>query len=431
MKNLMRMSKITGKFLQNEYYQIQHSSGLTIMIYPKEESSTSYAVLGTKYGSIDNCFQRSDENRAERVPEGIAHYLEHKLFENEEGDAFERFAKTGANANAFTSFDSTCYLFSSTEKFYESLEILLDFVQDPYFTAETVAKEQGIISQEIKMYEDDPNWRVVFNHLRALYHHLPVREDIAGTVESIAEITPQHLYRCYHTFYCLNNMALSITGDVSVDKILDICDKMLKKQEPVQVKRVFPNEPDTVSSHYIEEKLSVAVPVFQFGYKEKGNIQNRTEKDLAAVEVLLEILASDSSVLFRRLLDNELISESTFSYEYFEGTGYGAVFFNGETKNPKAVESIIKEEVDALKKRGISQEAFTRAKKACYGQIISELNSASSISNLLISSFFKNRELFSYIDAFPLLTKEEVEQKLLDIFAEERSALSVILPINT
>ena len=177
------------------YYEIKHPSGLQIYIYPKEENNSTYAVFGTRYGSIDTTFKTSDESRVHHVPAGIAHYLEHKLFESEDGDAFARYAKTGASANAYTSFDVTCYLFSCTENLYESLEILLDFVQSPYFTEQTVQKEQGIIGQEIRMYDDDPQWKVMTNLLRALYHKHPVRVDIAGTVESIAEITPEYLYQ--------------------------------------------------------------------------------------------------------------------------------------------------------------------------------------------------------------------------------------------
>ena len=179
----------------DRYYEVKHPSGLRIFVYPKEQNNSTYAVFGTRYGSVDTTFKRSDEAEACTVPAGIAHYLEHKLFESEDGDAFARYAKTGANANAYTSFDVTCYLFSCTENVYESLEILLDFVQSPYFTEQTVQKEQGIIGQEIRMYDDDPQWRVMFNLLEALYHKHPVKVDIAGTVESIAQITPELLNR--------------------------------------------------------------------------------------------------------------------------------------------------------------------------------------------------------------------------------------------
>ncbi len=427
----MEKQKITGSYMKDSYYKIHHSSGLDILIFPKEKSSTSYAIFGTRYGSIDNCFKRSDENTAEVVPEGIAHYLEHKLFENEDSDAFERYAKTGASANAYTSFDSTCYLFSCADRFYESLEILLDFVQSPYFTKETIAKEQGIIGQEIKMYEDSPNWLVVFNHLKALYHAHPVRLDIAGTVGSIAEITPEYLYRCYHTFYNLHNMVLCVTGDIEPDKVLAVCDRMLKKADPVFVERIFPAEPESVVISYIEDRLSVAIPVFQFGYKQPVKNAGCTELDLAAVEVLLEILASDSSPLFRKLLDAGLISDASFSYEYFEGKGYASVFFSGESVEPKKAAEMIHAEAEKLKVNGIAEEDFVRAKKACYGEAVKMLDDAGVISNLMISLAFRNREIFTYMEAFQKLTKEDVEQKLHDIFVRERSALSVVLPLET
>lgn len=418
-----------GARVGDSYSQIKHPSGLTILLYPKEDCSTTCAVFGTRYGSIDNCFQRSDEPEAEKVPEGIAHYLEHKLFESEDGDAFDRFSKTGASANAFTSFESTCYLFSCTDNFYESLEILLDFVQSPYFTEETVQKEQGIIGQEIKMYDDDPQWRVMFNYLKAMYHNHPIKEDIAGTVESIANITPSLLYRCYNTFYNLGNMVLAIAGNFEEEKVLKLCDKMLKPSEAVTVRRVFPEEPDTVVNHQVEEQLSVALPLFQFGFKEPKAHKPRTEKDVAVTEVLLETLASEASPLFRELLDRGLINENSFSYEYFEGSGYATVMFSGESKDPKAVVQVILREVERFRKEGIPQEAFERSKRALYGEIVSSLNSAGNIAHGLVNMNLKDRELFTYIDSLAELRPEDGTEKLDLIFQEDQSVLSTILPI--
>jgi predicted Zn-dependent peptidase len=184
----MRTREIKSERTGERYLEIDHPSGLKIVLYPKEGYTSTYAVFGTKYGSIDRSFKKSGDEKIHEVPAGIAHFLEHKLFESEDGDAFEKYAKTGASANAYTSFDATCYLFSCTENLMESLEILMNFVQNPYFTAQTVEKEQGIIGQEIRMYDDDPQWRVMFNLLGALYHNHPVKIDIAGSVESIAEI---------------------------------------------------------------------------------------------------------------------------------------------------------------------------------------------------------------------------------------------------
>lgn len=423
----MELQKVTSGRVGDHYFKVLHPTGLTIYLYPKESGSTTYAIFGTKYGSIDNCFCRSDEEVPETVPEGIAHYLEHKLFESEDGDAFARFAQTGASANAYTSFESTCYLFSCTERLYESLEILLDFVQSPYFTKETVAKEQGIIGQEIKMYDDDPQWRVMFNYLRAMYHAHPIRLDIAGTVESIAQITPEYLYRCYNTFYNLHNMALVLVGKFDKEKVLALCDKMLKPCAPVSVERVFPEEPEGVVKPFAEERLAVALPLFQFGFKEDGG-RVRTEKDLAEMEILLEILASESSPLFRQLLDKGLVNESSFSYEYFEGAGYATVMFGGESREPEAVARAINGEIARLIKEGIPEGAFQRAKRALYGENVAALNSASSIANGVLSLSLKGRELFAYIDALAEITLEDVSEKL-PLLREDRSVLSVIRPL--
>ncbi len=423
----MELQKVESARTGDFYYKGRHPSGLEIYLYPKENGSSTRAMFGARYGSIDNCFQRSDESDAETMPEGIAHYLEHKLFESQDGDAFARYAETGANANAFTGFESTCYVFSCTDRLYDSLEILLDFVQSPYFTQETVAKEQGIIGQEIKMYDDMPDWRVMFEYLKAMYHVHPVREDAAGTVESIAQITPEHLYRCYNTFYNLHNMVLVLAGKFEVDKVLEVCDRLLKPSKPLQVTRVLPAEPEGVLQPKVETRLSVAMPVFQFGYKDKGDCP-RSEQDLAAMGVLLAVLASDASPLFRRLLDQELINESSFSYQYLEGTGFATVMFGGESRDPEKAAALIREEAARLCREGISPEAFRWAKRSLYGECVSALNSAAGVANWVIDFAFHGLEPFAYIDALAEITLEQVSEKL-SVFQEDRSVLSVVRPL--
>ncbi len=422
----MELQKIESARAGDFYYKGRHPSGLDVYLYPKENGSSTRAVFGTKYGSIDSCFQRSDEPAPETVPEGIAHYLEHKLFESEDGDAFARYAETGANANAFTGFESTCYVFSCTDRLYDSLRILLDFVQSPYFTEETVAKEQGIIGQEIKMYEDSPGWRVFFNYLQAMYHRHPVKNDAAGTIESIARITPEYLYRCYNTFYNLNNMVLVLSGKFDVDKVLGVCDEMLKPSPTLSVRRVFPEEPDTIVKPLIEQRLSVAMPVFQFGYKESAKKLN--EHDLAAMSALLTILGSDASVTFRRLLDSGLINEASFSRDYFEGSGYATVMFGGESRDPEAAAELIRGEVARLQREGISEDDFRWAKRSLYGESIASLNHAVSIGSWITDFAFKGLELFTYIDALAELTLPQVQKKL-EALRDDRSVLSVIRPI--
>ena len=423
----MELQKISGGSVGDFYYTGAHPSGLRVFLYPKEKSSTTYAIFSTKYGSIDSCFQRSDEPAPETVPEGIAHYLEHKLFESEDGDAFQRYAETGASANAYTSFENTSYLFSCTDRLYDSLEILLDFVQSPYFTEETVRKEQGIIGQEIKMYDDDPQWRVMFNYLRAMYHAHPIRQDIAGTVESIAQITPDHLYRCYRTFYNLHNMAFVLAGSFDVDRVCQLLDQMLKPCDPVTVRRVFPDEPASVAQPRVEEALSVALPLFQFGYKLPGTAP-RGEKDLAAAEVLLEVLASEASPLFRRLLDSGLVNESSFASEFFEGEGYATLMFGGESNDPEAVAAAITEELLRLRQEGIDPAAFERSRRSLYGQNLAALNSTASIANAILSLTFKGRELFSYIHALAGITVADVEQFLAGLPLEQQ-VLSIVKPL--
>ena len=413
----------------DRYYEVKHPSGLRIFVYPKEQNNSTYAVFGTRYGSVDTTFKRSDEADACTVPAGIAHYLEHKLFESEDGDAFARYAKTGANANAYTSFDVTCYLFSCTENVYESLEILLDFVQSPYFTEQTVQKEQGIIGQEIRMYDDDPQWRVMFNLLEALYHKHPVKVDIAGTVESIAQITPELLYRCYHTFYNLNNMVLCVAGNVELNKVLDLCDRMLKPSKPVEIERIFEEEPREVVKTRVEQKLSVVTPLFQLGFKENA-VSRRTTKELAETEILLELMASDASPLFRRLLDAGLINESSFGYEYFEGPGYASVIFSGESKDPDRVAEEIRAETERLRRDGIDPEAFQRAKKALYGRNIAALNSVDNIANSMAVFAFAGRELYSYIDELANAKLDSVQKRLEEALDPAYSAVSVVYPVD-
>lgn len=420
----MEIKEIKSAALSEKYYKIKHSSGLTIYVYPKEGYNSTYAIFGTKYGSINNAF-KVDGGEVVKVPDGIAHYLEHKLFESEDGDAFSRYAKTGANANAYTSFDKTCYLFSCTDNFEESLEILLDFVQSPYFTEETVAKEQGIIGQEIKMYDDSPAWRVMFNMLMNMYKNHPVRIDIAGTVESIAKITPEYLYTCYNTYYNLNNMVLCVAGNTTVDTVLAIADKMLKDSKYHEIENIFEDEPDEVLAPYVEQKLPVGLPLFNLGFKEKAGDRRVDEKTLAYSEILLFLIASSTSVLYREMMDKNLIN-SSFSYEFFEGEGFLGTIFSGESRDPEKVAESIKEYINKLKKTGIDKEEFEIAKRATYGDAISALNSTDHIANILADFDFSDRELYVYIDAIANATVEELEERLKTMFDTDKTTLSVI-----
>lgn len=407
----------------DSYYQIKHSSGLNIYVYPKEGYRSAYAIIGAKYGSVNTCFSR-DGGEKITVPDGIAHYLEHKLFESAEGDAFTRYAETGASANAYTSFEKTCYLFSCTDKFDESFAILLDFVQDPYFTAETVAKEQGIIGQEIKMYDDSPEWRVMFNMLGGMYHSHPVKIDIAGTVESIAEITAEKLYECYKTFYNLNNMVLCVSGNITVEQVLQICDRMLKPDGTHTIENYFEEEPYEIVQPYVEQRFPVSMPIFNLGFKERADAP-LNEQQLAETDILLSALASPTSALYRELMDNNLIN-SSFSYELFEGPGYCAVIFGGESRDPQQVTETIRRYLVKMKEEGLSDEDFAVAKKAVYGDIVSSLNSVGNIANTIADYYFNGNELFAYIDAVAAAEKEAVDARLRKMLDVNNCTLSVV-----
>lgn len=414
-----------SKELRERLYEIDHSSGLKIFVMPKANYKSTYAVFGTKYGSIDTCFKRSDQKEYTRVPEGIAHFLEHKLFESEELDAFTRYAETGASANAFTSFDKTCYLFQCSDRFADSLKILLDFVTHPYFTKETVEKEQGIIGQEITMYYDVPGWMSTFNLLRCLYKNHPVRIDIAGTVESISQITDKLLYDCYHTFYNLNNMALAVVGNVTPEEVIRVCDEMLKKSEDVTIERVFDEEPRDIVKSYEEYCLAVSMPVFSFGYKEACKTPQRTVQETVEMEILLEILAGETSNLYSALFEKGLIN-STFSKEYFTGNGYEAVIFEGESTDAKAVAQAIKEEVARLRKEGISDQAFESARRSLYGREIMSYNVTDDVANAVIGCYFAGYSIFDPLEVYKNVKKEDVEKLLSEKLDEKYSALSVV-----
>lgn len=416
---------ITG----DKYYKIHHKSGLTIYIYPKEGFKSTYALFGAKYGSINTTFLKDDGEQVV-VPDGIAHYLEHKLFECEDGDAFVKYAKTGASANAYTSFDKTCYLFSCSDNFEESLKILLEFVQEPYFTEETVQKEQGIIGQEIRMYDDDPSWRVMFNLLGAMYHTHPVKIDIAGTVESIAKITPQKLYDCYNGFYNLNNMALVVVGGCAkLDLIINMADKYLKNSPMKDVSSTFPTEPEGVVTDYVEQKFPVSVPMFHLGFKEDVKKERLTNKEMAESAILLFAVASGSSELYKILEDKGLIN-NTFDYEHFEGPFYSSVFLGGESTDPKEASKVIREYIDNLCKTGISANDFEIAKKAVYGEGISSLNRNETIANIIMDGDFSSREIFNYLEEVKATTLEDVNRRLLEQLDSTKSSLSVILPLE-
>lgn len=418
---------ISSKRLGEEYIQVKHPSGLTLLLCPMKHYSTAYALFGTRYGSIDTCFKTQNDADFITVPEGIAHFLEHKLFENEDGDAFAKYAKTGASANAYTSFDKTCYLFACSENFEQSLEILMDFVTHPYFTEDTVQKEQGIIGQEIRMYDDDPDWRVFFNVLGGMYQNHPVRIDIAGTVESIAQINAELLYRCYHTFYNLHNMVLAVAGNFDPQVVLQVADRVLKPAPEMKIERRCPQEPDEVANKEVTLQLPIAVPLFQFGFKGRPEDETADMKNQVLDDLLISIIAGEFTDTYRQLYDAGLIN-STFGGEVSSGRGYICTIFSGESRDPKKVAKALSDRVQELKQGGIPTDLFECAQRAVYGRYIGMYTRPESVASLMLGTHFAGMQMYDLLELVASVTVQQLQRRLAESFDCERTSLSIIYP---
>ena len=419
-KNIIK-SERTG----DSCIHVKHKSGLDIYICEMPGFSSVEALFGTKYGSVNTMFKMRDDEDYTVVPEGIAHFLEHKLFENEDCDVFELYAKTGASGNAFTSFDKTCYLFNCSKNYQESLRILLDFVQKPYFTQATVDKEQGIIGQEIKMTNDNPDWRLFFNLLRGMYHNHPVKIDIAGTVESIAQIDADLLYKCYYTFYNLNNMVLSIAGNIKAEEVLAICDECLKPCEDKGLETVFPDEPESIVTPEIYENQPVGATLFSIGYKcASCSGMERLKKTMAA-SIAASMLTDASTDMYKKLLDEEIIN-SSFASEVFYGDGYFTVIFSGESDKPEIVRQNLADEIGRIIADGLNEKDFARIKKSTYGSLIRELNNVEAVANLLINAHMDGVSPYDTINVLSELTSGDVYEFIKNELCEDKTVLSVI-----
>ncbi len=423
----MKIKQLTNEKLGETVFCAVHPSGLEIRVMPKKGYNSAYAVFGVKYGSIDTAVQ-NESGEFETIPEGTAHFLEHKLFESEDLNAFERFAKTGASANAYTSFEKTAYLFKGSENIEESLEILLDFVRNPYFTQETVEKEQGIIGQEIRMYQDLPDWQVMFNLLKALYENHPVRIDIAGTQDSIAKIDADLLYRLYKNFYNPANMVLCVVGAIEPEKVFEIVENNIKETDGKKIERKFEKENAKPVKDYIEQNLSVACKQFLLGYKEDISEPLLSLEDELASQIMLEAIAGKSSPLYKKLLDEELI-DLGFGTELFNGFGFSCVMMGGTSADPDKTVAILRSEIKRMQKDGIDPVAFERAKRKTYGRMVMGYNDIDDTANLMMNLYFNGYEPFAELEACKNITLEKAQERLA-VLKEEASAVSVISPIE-
>ena len=427
----MKRIEYTSALLREKYTFVEHASGLSIYIFPKKMTNT-YALFATKYGSMNTDFMVGEKHVV--APDGIAHFLEHKLFEAPDGsDAFSRFSALGADSNAYTDYDKTAYLFSCTEHVEEALFELLTFVTEPHFTKESVARERGIIGEEIHEDEDSPWERAYLNLVASLYHKNPVRNNVLGTRKTIAKITPDLLYECYNAFYRLDNMALVVCGNVTPEQVLAVADRVLPaaREEKELVRRLFPEEPASVCSARAVAKMQVAKPIFYIGIKDTvlpKNPDERLRRDLS-IALLNEILLSQAGEFYSQLFEEGLVSPS-FSFGYScDNNQFAFTCISGESKDPEAVYERLMKYLDEVKKTGLANEDFERCRRVMYADEIRAYDSTDEIANRLLSFVFDGSQIFDVPTVLQSIKKEELEELLHTLYQPKYFAMSVVSPL--
>jgi len=421
------MEKLEFTRVGEQMYHQVLENGLNVFVFPKPEFQKGYAFFATNYGGMDMRFCL--DGQWHDTPAGVAHFLEHKMFDTEDGNALQDLAANGASPNAFTSSAITGYYFDSTEKFEENLRILLSFVSIPWFTQESVDKEQGIIGQEIGMIEDDPDWKVFMNLMAALYQNHPIRVSVAGSVESISHITAETLYACHKAFYDPANMVLCVAGSVDPEHICDVAREILPKTPgPIAAKDYGTKELDKVAQSVIETEMEVSTPLFQLGYK--GDAPGRGDDNLRQElvgELALEALLGNSSPLYAKLYREGLINQN-FSYGYESYPGCSFLCAGGESRDPAAVRQAVSDEAGRIGREGIDQNLWERLKKGVYGAKVRSLNSFENLCVGQAQAFFVGADYLRFADLFDGITKEDGERLIQDWVTEERTALSVVRP---
>ena len=419
------MQLIENLKLEEKVYKEKLENGMTVMIIPRENTQKKYVIWGTHYGSNESKFVAPGENEVTEVPKGVAHFLEHKMFEQQNGpNSLDVLTALGVEANAYTTNDHTAYLFECTDKFYEALDELMDYVQHPYFTDQNVEKEKGIIGQEIMMYDDYPEWKVYLNTLEAMYHNHPVKLDITGTIETISHIDKEVLYKCYNTFYNPSNMVLVVCGDFNPEEILEeIKKRLLPRESAGEIKRIYPEEPENIVKNYVEQNMEVSMPLFTIGIKNKPS-EEKVRKHIA-VEVLLNMILGRSSKLYKELYNEGIIlAQPSLEYEFTDD--YAHILITGQATNPEKVFERLEQEIESLKRDGLNEEEFDRIKKMIYGGYVKEYNDVAETARMFLADYFKGINSFDYIDEINSINLEYGYQVLKEAFVQEKMVLSTV-----
>ena len=420
------MQIIENSKVKEKLYIEKLENGLTVMIIPKKGIQKKYIIWGTNYGSNDNKFIVPGETEITEVPKGVAHFLEHKMFEQENGkNSLDVLTALGVNANAYTTNNHTAYLYECTDNFYEALDEFMDYVQHPYFTDENVEKEKGIIGQEIMMYDDYPDWKVYLNALECMYQKHPVKLDITGTVETISHIDKDILYKCYNTFYNPSNMAMVVSGDFEPEKLLEeIKKRLIDKKANGEIKRIFEEEPKEIVKEKVTQNMEVSKPLYAIGIKDTPAEAKEKVKKHISIEILLNLLIGASSELYKKLYDMGNCF-SVPSIEYESDKNYAHILIIGQSNEPEELYKMFKEEVEKFIQKGVNEEDFERTKKMIYGEYVKEYNVV-NIYRMFLSDYFKGINSFDYLEEINTINVEYLNQVLKDVFNEKNMILSVV-----
>ena len=421
------MQIIENSKVKEKLYMEKLENGLTVMIIPKKGIQKKYIIWGTNYGSNDSTFIVPGEDKVTEVPKGVAHFLEHKMFEQENGkNSLDVLTALGVNANAYTTNNHTAYLYECTDNFYEALDEFMDYVQHPYFTDENVEKEKGIIGQEIMMYDDYPDWKVYLNALECMYHNNPVKLDITGTIETISHIDKEILYKCYNTFYNPSNMAMVISGDFEPEKLIkEIEKRLIDTKSNGEIKRIYEDEPREIVKEKAEQNMEVSRPLYTIGIKDIPAETKEIVKKHISIEIILNILIGSSSELYKKLYDMGN-SYSVPSIEYEFDKTYAHVLITGQSNDPETLYKMFKDQVKYFINNGISKQDFERTKKMIYGEYIKEYNDVTDISRMFLSDYFKGINSFDYLEEITTINLDYLNQVLKNVFNEKNMILSVV-----
>lgn len=401
-------------------------SGLTVLCRTMPGYSSVHAIYATAFGSVHRQFTL--DGKPVTLPAGTAHFLEHKMCETPRGDSFSFYAKTGASANAFTSYDRTCYIFSATQKIDENLDILLGLVGRPWFTEETIAKEQGIIGQEIKMYDDSPDWRLLNALFRCLYTDHPLRDDIAGTVDSIATLTPQLLYSCTKAFYTPSNMVLSVAGRITMDQVVEACKRnsLYRGHMVHRVDWEIPVETGPIPRREAHFTMPVNKPCFGVAYREMPLAHGDLKRELL-LDMLGDLVVGGLTKLYRKLYDEALVNPE-FSGDFIAVRGACAVAFTGESEQPRKVTEMLQAEIERMRTEGIDPELFLLVKNQMYGELLGDVETVDDAAEEAAAACLKGRTLAAEIAALAELTVEDANALMKTALREENRAYVQIDP---